>query len=380
MEHQQQILSLKGHDAITSNEGAAVRITKMPKLVISKFDGTPQDWIRFWGQFSSQIDSAKEPAITKFSYLKELVDIKVRKLVDGLPFTEDGYHKAKSLLEKRYGQTSEVVGAYVRNILELPTIRERNVTKIHKFYEKLLFNVESLQTLKKLNELDAAARFTFDKLEVIKNELALIDENWRDWTFKAFLETLEKWTINNPVQNSKGSFQRDRFKPQQKAFPMNREDGPRPSRGCVYCGSPEHRAVNCSKVTDVKQRRTILNSKRLCFNCTGPHRAAFCKSQTTCHHCDGKHHTSICDRDQQQAPAREPGMTANHVGESTVIHPVVVVNVAGYKFRALLDSGASHSYCSSTFVDLVKAQPKSSGLRQIAMLMGVTTKTMQEFA
>ena len=136
-----------------------------------------------------------------------MVDIKVRKLVDGLPFTEDGYHKAKSLLEKRYGQTSEVVGAYVRNILELPTIRERNVTKIHEFYEKLLFNAEYLQTLKKLNELDAAARFTFDKLEVIKNELALIDENWRDWTFKAFLETLEKWTINNPVQNSKGSFQ-----------------------------------------------------------------------------------------------------------------------------------------------------------------------------
>ena len=180
-----------------------------------------------------KIDSAKEPAITKFSYLKELVDIKVRKLVDGLPFTEDGYHKAKSLLKKRYGQTSEVVGAYVRNILELPTIRKRNVTKIHEFYEKLLFNVESLQTLKKLNELDAAARFTFDKLEVIKNELALIDENWRDWTFKAFLETLEKWTINNPVPISKGTFQRDRFKPQQKAFTINREDGPRPSRLCL---------------------------------------------------------------------------------------------------------------------------------------------------
>ena len=72
-------------------------------------------------------------------------------------------------------------------------------------------------------------------------------------------------------------------------------------------------------------------------------------------------------------------MTANHVGESAVIHPVVVVQVAGYKFRALLDSGASHSYCSSTFANLVKAQPKSSGLCQIAMLMGVTTKTMQEF-
>ena len=69
-------------------------------------------------------------------------------------------------------------------------------------------------------------------------------------------------------------------------------------------------------------------------------------------------------------------MTTNHVGESAVIHPVVVVRVEGYKFRALLDSGASHSYCFSTFVKLVKPWPNAASLRQIAMLMGVTTKTL----
>jgi len=53
MEHQQQILSLKEDNAGASqNEEAAVRITKKPKVVISKFDRTPQDWVRFWGQFS----------------------------------------------------------------------------------------------------------------------------------------------------------------------------------------------------------------------------------------------------------------------------------------------------------------------------------------
>lgn len=68
------------------------------------------------------------------------------------------------------------MGAYMRNILELPTVRERDVAKIHDFYEELLFNVESLLTLNTLNELDAAARFTFDKLEVMKTEqLARLD-------------------------------------------------------------------------------------------------------------------------------------------------------------------------------------------------------------
>ncbi len=98
--------------------------------------------------------------------------------MDGLPFTSEGYAKARDLLKKRYGQTSEVVGAYVKAILELPTIKERDVSKIHSFYETLLFNVESLQTLETLEKLDAAVRFTFDKLEGIKSELAMINQNW----------------------------------------------------------------------------------------------------------------------------------------------------------------------------------------------------------
>ena len=61
-------------------------------------------------------------------------------------------------------------------------------------------------------------------------------------------------------------------------------------------------------------------------------------------------------------------MTSSQVGKTSVIHPVVIVKVAGYKFRA-----------SSTFVKLTKAQPKSSSHRLIAMLMGVTTKMMQDY-
>ena len=72
-------------------------------------------------------------------------------------------------------------------------------------------------------------------------------------------------------------------------------------------------------------------------------------------------------------------MTANHIGLSAVIHSVVVVRINGYKFRALLDSGASLSYASSTAINLTHAKLKSTGLRQIAMLTGVTTRTMQVY-
>ena len=55
------------------------------------------------------------------------------------------------------------------------------------------------------------------------------------------------------------------------------------------------------------------------------------------------------------------------------------MKINGYKFRALLDSGASHSYASSNAIKLIKAKLKSTGLRQIAMLTGVTTQTMQVY-
>ena len=200
----------------TETAGATSNVVKMPKLVITKFDGTPQDWMHFWGQFETQIDKLSAPVVTKISYLKELLVLKERNLIDGFPFTPEGYQKAKDLLEQRYGKTSEVVGTYVRNILELPTIKERDVRKIHKFYEILLFNVESLRTLESLNKLDAAVRFTFDKLGVIKNELAMIDEQWSEWSFTQFLEVLEIWTLNNPLSEAPRSKNMGRIREERK--------------------------------------------------------------------------------------------------------------------------------------------------------------------
>ena len=111
--------------------------TKLPKLVITKFDGTHFDWFRFWNQFESQIDKCDLPQVSKFSYLKELVIPKVRLLIDSLPFTSEGYTKAKNILLTKYGKPSEVANAHVQNIMSLPQINNTNPQKIHDFSEKL---------------------------------------------------------------------------------------------------------------------------------------------------------------------------------------------------------------------------------------------------
>ena len=62
----------------------------------------------FWGQFIEGIDKPDMTTITKFSYLKEFVEPKERKSIDGLPFTSEGYERAKGILTKRYRNSSQV--------------------------------------------------------------------------------------------------------------------------------------------------------------------------------------------------------------------------------------------------------------------------------
>ena len=57
---------------------------KLPKLVITKYNGALENWLAFWNKFEAEIDKTGLPAVTKLAYLKELVEPRVRKGIDGL--------------------------------------------------------------------------------------------------------------------------------------------------------------------------------------------------------------------------------------------------------------------------------------------------------
>ena len=102
----------------------------------------------FWNKFEAEIDSTDLPAVTKFACLKELIEPRVRKGIDGLPFTTEGCERTKRILKSNYGKMSEIVNAYIENILALPFISGTQPAKVHDFYEALLYNVQSLEELK----------------------------------------------------------------------------------------------------------------------------------------------------------------------------------------------------------------------------------------
>ena len=229
--------------------------TKLPKLVITKFDGTHFDWFRFWNQFESQIDKCDLPQVSKFSYLKELVIPKVRLLIDSLPFTSEGYTKAKNILLTKYGKPSEVANAHVQNIMSLPQINNGNHQKIHDFSEKLLCSVQALDTMGKIKEMNGYVRVILDKLQGIRADLVRNDDNWQDWEFQQLVEALVKWTVRNPIPLS------DKRNPEKGNGYSKSYQAKQTKSECVYCEKPEHRSSDCKNAKTVTERRKIFSYK-----------------------------------------------------------------------------------------------------------------------
>ena len=71
--------------------------------------------------------------MTKFAHLKELLCADVLEEIDGLPFTTEGYQRAKNIFEANHGKTSTIIRSYIDNIQNLPVVTGTNPAKIHKF-------------------------------------------------------------------------------------------------------------------------------------------------------------------------------------------------------------------------------------------------------
>lgn len=339
---------------------------KLPKIEIKMFEGSYLDWPRFWGQLTETIDKAEVAPINKFTYLCGLLGPKVKTSVEALPFTSEGYNRAKSILLSNYGKESEITKAYIKEIMAFTIITSANPRRISEFSETLTYCVQALETMNKLSEVNGNVPITRDKLPAIRGDLVRMDPEWEKWNFPQLSEAVRLWTKRNPVEERETSEQfnskRDRS---NKLFQARGGEG-KPNK-CVYCSDATHRSSECQKISTVDQRKQFLAKKKLCFNCATPnHCAAECFSKKTCLHCHKRHHSSICDREQTDS-GKQTLMTASENNEG--IMPVLTVKVDGITCRALIDTGAGSSYASAKLLDLLKKKPSETKTRRVDMLI-----------
>ena len=100
----------------------------------------------------------------------------IRSSIDSLPFSREGYELAKNILKSKYGKTSEVIDAHVKGTLGLPVVNGTNSKIIHKFYSKLVTQVQALETMGKLNMINGYVRTVLDRLPSIRSDIVRHDD------------------------------------------------------------------------------------------------------------------------------------------------------------------------------------------------------------
>lgn len=98
----------------------------------------------------------------------------VRSSIDGLPFTTEGYERAKNILKKKIWKRKRDC-QHLR--MSLSMIHGTNPNKILEFSEKLCSNAQSLKTMGKLGEVNGYVRMTLNKLEGIRGDLVRTDDD-----------------------------------------------------------------------------------------------------------------------------------------------------------------------------------------------------------
>ena len=111
--------------------------TRLPKLTLPSFSGEYTQWVSFWDQFTTLVDSKVDMTnVEKFSYLKlSLKGDTAAQIVSSLLVTDANYDIAKRKLEERYNNKSSIVKAHLAAIYTLPAIKRESNVELRKRLE-----------------------------------------------------------------------------------------------------------------------------------------------------------------------------------------------------------------------------------------------------
>ncbi|KAG1661279.1 hypothetical protein GQR58_021515 [Nymphon striatum] len=375
-------------DCSTSFSESKIRL---PKLDIPRFDGNIMEFTNFWQQFEACVEDQDYPVISKFNYLISLLRGEAKRVLEGLPVTEENYQEAKNIIKKRYGRKELIIFSHVQSLLGLEVPTCNRVKQLSQFRDMLVAHVRAL----------SAHDIKSENFRVILTPIILsrIPEEMRlEWSrdcegkeadLDHLMTFLEKEINRRERCISFGGLteiQPKRDIPQKKEQRIGSAVA-LTSKGvsynmCGFCKKP-HKSFRCFSFLNlsIKERQNSVQINRLCFRCLGSGHIAkhlFSKTITHCDYickiCTGKHNDLLCYKtkpdntgNQKESDTQGSADTVMSVQKSIDNDSVSLLPTAKVRVRIsnsdqwyiatlLFDSGSDRSYVSSELVREVKPQ------------------------
>ncbi|XP_072178274.1 uncharacterized protein [Diadema setosum] len=398
----------------------------LPQIDLERYDGNPLKFHEFWRGFENCVDQTTVSDAVKLDRLLRYCAGDVRRLLQPclIMKASEGYHKAKSILQEKYGDPVLIADAWLRKVTEGKRISPQDRRGLGEMADEILICVRTLEAIGQRSELTSqrvllqvTERLPYylrarwlkvvstarkdRRLPSISDLVTLLQEVAKEENDPVFGRLLERDVSKTPSMKKRAS-----SKGHRGVFTASTDDGDVKTRPCVKCKG-NHTLFGCEQFKQLEpdERLKLAKDEKLCFNCLKKgHGANGCKVNRVCtvKGC-GKKHTKFLHLPRQPSqPGRnalppnaqetrrdEPrssstaGEASNHssarVGEmasnvigagSKIALPIVAVRVRAkgkdtyFDTYALLDSGSTSTFCTTELTRKVEAE---GGTQKLSM-------------
>ena len=363
-----------------------------PKIELMEFHGDPMLYHAFIRSFEENVEKMLPDDGARLARLMHLCKGEAGRAIRccNLMNPEQGYARARHLLERRFGDSHTIIELWIKKLNEGgPRVN------LQEYADELLDCYESLKALGALQEMDAQRNL----LAMITRLPMHLQNKWQDHVFDLKSRENRRTTlkdvvnfvdraaavVSDPVYGSASIRSERAEKPTTRAAYVATADV-----RCPICDEGEHSVSQCRNFLEMNpnERLDTALRKQICFMCLIPgHITRECTNPVKCQvkKCGQRHATMLHEadweslrrtsREKREAKAGSSSETESyhghhvasnhHVMGSKVALPFLLVKVTSpetgmsVKTYALLDSGSNVSLCQDRLLQMLKARGRT---------------------
>ncbi|XP_029170207.1 uncharacterized protein LOC114939928 [Nylanderia fulva] len=366
-----------------NTEGASR--SSLPRIKVPLFSGNYADWPSFRDLFLSVIgDNTSISNIERLHHLRSSVTGQAEKLIRSLPVTGDNYDRAWAILSKHYENKRELIRSNFATFVNVSKMKGDTADELSRIHNAATTVVNAQESIGRPIDTHGMDLFNYLVTELFDATTRL---EWESSTSGSAeppsLETLLDFisrrilTLNavRPKAINKHSGEA------RAAKSHVTKHGPA-SPQCALCRE-KHTLMACRefKAKSSAERKTFVETNKLCYNCLGNHFLSRCQSKKNCFTCNARHHTMLHEA-HTASPASEVNRSAaasasslattlatTHQSEDrkAILLATARVNIADrygspHAVRALLDQGSELSIISETVAQRLRLPRVHTGL------------------
>lgn len=318
--------------------------TLLPELKISIFSGDPLQYWTFIRSIEHSIEGRTSDACDRLQFLLQYTSGQPHELVKSCVHMEPtaGYNKAKTLLKEFFGDEYKIAEAYMKEVMDWPTIKPEDGAALQSFALFLTGCCNAVSSITYLEDLDNTAN-----IKLLESKLPYkLKEAWRRFAcdlqektkkrdkFKNFVDFISKQAkyMVHPLYGNIKDLNTSPYEHAHQRSKSRAPDAPKPkkvfstavvsssvenkdnktntlinqrasyvpfaanSKPCAFCKGEHHSLANCRKLKakSHKEKIEVLRRRGLCFACLKHgHMSNSCKEKASCQDCSGPHPTLL---------------------------------------------------------------------------------------